>query len=214
MQIDIISDTVCPWCFIGKRRLEKALASRPDLQPVITWRPFQLNPDMPAEGHDRAAYLAAKFGGPERAERMYQNVRDAGAADSIPFAFEKMLRMPNSLASHCVMRWAIAPGLQWQMAERLFSAYFIEGRDVGDHATLAELAGEVGLDARLVRELLDAGRDRDQVAAEDQVAREMGIEGVPCFIFERKYAVSGAQDPAVFLQVFDVVEREAAGAAG
>lgn len=219
MQIDIVSDTICPWCFIGKRRFEQALAlwaeqRKGDLPDIsIGWRPFQLNPDMPTDGADRAEYLNAKFGGAERARKIYQRVAAAGTEVGIPFDFDGIPRTPNTLASHRVIRWAASAGVQDKVVERLFRAYFTEGEDIGDHATLARLAGDCGMDANLVRELLDEGRDVELVQSEDGVARQMGIEGVPCFIVNRKYAISGAQDPAVFLQLFDLVAREEEAAA-
>lgn len=210
MRIDIVSDTVCPWCYIGKKRLERALAQRPDLDVEIGWRPFQLNPDMPAEGVDRATYLAEKFGGRERAKNIYQRVIDAAAGEGIAVDFDAMTRTPNTLASHSVMRWAAEAGVQHLFAEILFRRYFTEGQDIGDHAILADAAAEAGMDRARVLADLAAGRDRDTVAAEDQLARDMGISGVPCFIIDRKYAISGAQDPAYFLQVFDKVTAKAA----
>lgn len=212
MRIDIVSDTICPWCFIGKRRLERALAQRPDIVFEIGWRPFQLNPDMPAEGMDRRTYVATKFGGDARASQIYQRVRDAGAGDGIDFAFEKIARTPNTLDSHRLIRWAGSAGLQHQVVELLFRRYFLEGRDIGDRAVLTEVAAEAGMDAELVARLLDEGADLDLVREEDKVARDLGIQGVPCFILERKYAVSGAQDPEVFLQVFDRLQQELAAA--
>lgn len=212
MRIDIVSDTICPWCFIGKRRLERALAQRPDIQFEIGWRPFQLNPDMPAEGMDRRTYVATKFGGDDRARQIYQRVRDAGAGDGIAFAFEKIARTPNTLDSHRLIRWAGSAGLQHQVVELLFRRYFLEGGDIGDRAVLTAVAAEAGMDAELVARLLDEGADLDLVREEDKVARDLGIQGVPCFILERKYAVSGAQDPDVFLQVFDRVQEELAAA--
>ncbi len=210
MQIDIVSDTVCPWCFIGKRKLEKALAARPDLEVEIGWRPFQLNPDMPPGGYDRVEYLDAKFGGPEKAQKIYQRVTDVGAEAGIPFNFAGIKRTPNTLMSHCLLRWAATAGVQHEVAELMFQRYFIRGEDIGDAAVLVDVAREAGMDHELVAKLLAEGRDMDLVREEDRVAREMGIQGVPCFIIDRKYAVSGAQDVAVFHQVFDTVAREAA----
>ena len=210
MLIDIVSDTICPWCFIGKRRLERALAERPELDVKIGWRPFELNPDMPSGGLDRAQYLQLKFGGPERANRIYTTVAAAGADEGIEFRFDRIRRTPNTLSSHRVIRWATGLGLQDAVVERLFGTYFVEGRDIGDHQVLAEVAGSCGMDSALVRDLLDRGDDVEIVRAEEGVARRMGINGVPCFIIDRKYAVSGAQDPAVLLQVFDLAVREAA----
>lgn len=207
MRIDIISDVICPWCFIGKRRLERALAQRPELAAEITWRPFQLNPDMPEEGMDRRAYLAAKFGGDAHADRIYANVREAGATVDIPFAFDRIRRTPNTRDAHRLIRHAAAQGRADAVVEALFRAYFIDGRDIGDHSTLAEIAGEAGLDARGAGQWLDSPAERETVIAEDRGARRLGINAVPCFIFERQYAVSGAQEPEFFLPVFDLVKN-------
>jgi len=208
MRIEMVSDVICPWCFIGKRRLEKAMAQRPDIQFQIGFRPFQLNPDMPPEGADRKSYLEAKFGGPERAKQIYARVAAEGAPDGIAFNFDGIPRTPNTLSAHTLLRWALEAGNQYEMKERLLRAYFLEGRDVGDHAVLAELAAELGFDAEKVKAALDNGTDREAVEAEDQMAREMGITGVPFFIIERKYGLVGAQPPEAFLQVFDKVLAE------
>ncbi|HUC67178.1 MAG TPA: DsbA family oxidoreductase [Stellaceae bacterium] len=207
MRIDIISDVICPWCFIGKRRLERALTLRPEVTSEITWRPFQLNPDMPEEGMDRRAYLAAKFGGDAHADRLYTNVREAGATVDIPFAFDRIRRTPNTRDAHRLVRYAAAEGRADPMVEALFQAYFIDGRDIGNRGTLAEIAGEVGLDHRAAALWLDSPADRAEVLAEDRGARRLGINAVPCFIFDRHYAVSGAQDPEFFLPVFDLVKN-------
>lgn len=212
MLIDIVSDTICPWCFIGKRRLERALAERPQLDVQIGWRPFELNPDMPPAGLDRSQYLQLKFGGPERAARIYSSIATTGADEGIAFAFDRIRRTPNTLSSHRLIRWATGQGVQNAVVERLFNRYFVDGVDIGDHGILAEVAAECGMNPVLTRELLDRGDDLDIVKAEEQVARRMGINGVPCFIIDRKYAVSGAQDPAVLLQVFDLAAREAMAA--
>jgi predicted DsbA family dithiol-disulfide isomerase len=208
MRIEIVSDVICPWCFIGKRRLEKALAERPNLEFEIGWRPFQLNPDMPREGADRKSYLEAKFGGPERAKQIYARVAAEGAKEGIAFDFEGIKRTPNTLAAHSVLRWALGAGVQTEVKERLFRLYFLEGRDIGDHQVLADAAEAEGLDGALIKTLLDEGQDADVVQSEDQMARELGITGVPFFIFERKYGVSGAQDPETLLQVIDKVAAE------
>ncbi len=212
MLIDIVSDTVCPWCFIGKRRLERALAQRPGLAVEIGWRPFQLNPDMPEQGMDRQEYLALKFGGEERASRIYQTVRDAGAGEGIDFRFDLIRRTPNTLASHRLIRWAGSAGVQHDVVEQLFRRYFVEGADIGDPSVLVAVAEAAGMDAALVERLFAEGADAELVRAEDQVARDLGIQGVPCFIVDRKYAVSGAQDPEILLQVFDLAAQEAEAA--
>lgn len=210
MHIDIISDTVCPWCYIGKRRLERALALRPDLEVDITWRAYQLNPDMPPEGKDRRAHYEAKFGTVEKAKEITKVITDVAKEEELDLEFGKIGRMPNTLGSHRLVRWAGSAGCQDDVVERLFKAYFIEGRDVGNPEVLAEIAVEAGMDADLVRELLDTGADEKLVREEDAMARQMGVTGVPCFIIDQKYSVMGAQDPEAFLQVFDAVAREAA----
>ena len=212
MQIDIVSDVICPWCFIGKRRLERALAQRPQMAVEVTWRPFQLNPDMPSEGMARDAYLAAKFGGAAHAGRIYATVAEAGATVDIPFAFERIRRTPNTRDAHRLIRYAAASGEADSVVEGLFRAYFIEGRDIGDRTTLGAIAGEAGLDGDAARTWLESTADIDEVIAEDRSARRLGINAVPCFIFARQYAVSGAQDPEFFLPVFDLVLNGGAAA--
>jgi predicted DsbA family dithiol-disulfide isomerase len=212
MQIDIVSDVICPWCFIGKRRLERALAQRPQMAVEVTWRPFQLNPDMPSEGMARDTYLAAKFGGAAHAGRIYATVAEAGATVDIPFDFERIRRTPNTRDAHRLIRYAAASGEADSVVEGLFRAYFIEGRDIGDRTTLGAIAGEAGLDGDAARIWLESTADIDEVIAEDRSARRLGINAVPCFIFARQYAVSGAQDPEFFLPVFDLVLNGGAAA--
>jgi predicted DsbA family dithiol-disulfide isomerase len=214
MRIEIVSDVICPWCFIGKRRLEQAMVQRPDIDFEIGWRPFQLNPDMPREGADRKSYLEAKFGGPERAKQIYARVSAEGAKEGIAFDFEGIKRTPNTLAAHSVLRWALSTGVQTELKERLFRLYFLEGRDIGDHQVLADAAAAEGMDGALVKQLLDEGRDADVIQEEDTMARELGITGVPFFIFERKYGVSGAQPAEALLQVIDKVAAEPRDTAG
>lgn len=210
MRIDIFSDVICPWCFIGKKRLEKALALRPlpDLQ--IHWRAFQLNPGMPAEGMDRQAYLAAKFGGPDSAQRIYDTVGAAGRRSGVAFAFDKITRTPNTMAAHRLVRFAERFGRQDAMVEALFQAYFLQGRNLSDLDALAEIAAVAGLDRAAVRGYLDSDEDTETVLAEDAYARKLGIGGVPCFIVDGRYALSGAQEPEAFLPVFDLVGTEKA----
>lgn len=207
MRIDVVSDVICPWCFIGKRRLERALAQRPEIAVELTWRPFQLNPDMPAEGMPRDAYLAAKFGGSAHADRIYATVTEAGSTVDIPFAFDRIRRTPNTRDAHRLIRYASAAGQADAIVEALFCAYFLDGRDIGDHATLAEIAEESGLNGAQVGAWLDTPADVEDVIAEDRSARRLGINAVPCFIFDRQYAISGAQEPEFFLPVFDLVKN-------
>ncbi len=205
--VDIISDTICPWCLIGKRRFERALAQRPDLEVQIDWRPFQLNPEMPREGLDRKSYLEAKFGGPERARQVYDQIRDAGAEEGIDFDFQRIPRTPNTIDSHRLIRWAASAGVQDMVVERLFQAYFEHGEDIGDRQVLLDIAEAAGMERGLVADLLEEDSDTDLIRKEDALARQMGVQGVPCFIIDRKYVVSGAQDPEIFLKAFDLAEE-------
>lgn len=207
MRIDIFYDLVCPWCFIGKHRLECALAERPGLRVELRWQPFQLNPAMPRQGMPRGAYLAAKFGGPERAAQIYAVVGEAAAREGLRLALERIERTPNTLDAHRLVRHVTASGGSAAAAtEALFRAYFQEGRDIGDPAILAQIGGALGLDAGSVRAYLASEADTAAVAAADAAARQMGIQAVPCFVFDRRYALSGAQEPAAFFPLFDLAE--------
>jgi predicted DsbA family dithiol-disulfide isomerase len=199
MVIDVVSDVVCPWCYIGKRRLEAALDMGGRPRPDIRWHPFQLNPDIPPEGVDRRGYLEAKFGGPERAREVYARVEDAGREVGIPFAFELIARQPNTVDAHRCIAWAqsIAPQRADGLVERLFRAYFTEGANIGAVDELARLAGEAGYDSSAALAHLQSGAGCFDVAAADKRWKEMGIGGVPFFIFNRRLAVSGAQPPAI-----------------
>ena len=211
INIDIVSDAVCPWCFIGKRRLEAALdQAQGEFDVYVGWRPFQLNPEMPAGGADRKTYLAQKFGGAERAEGMYRSVSEAGRTAGIEFRFEDIQRTPNTIDAHRLIGISGRAGVQDAVVERLFRAYFLEGRDIGDHKVLTEIAAAAGLDPKTVGAYLASADDVERVQKEDETARRMGIQGVPCFIFNRKYAVSGAQEPEVLLQVMRRVKEEMA----
>jgi predicted DsbA family dithiol-disulfide isomerase len=202
-QIDVISDVVCPWCFIGQRRLAEARARLPEDDAArhapIRWHPFQLNPDLPREGIPRKTYVESKFGGPERAAQIYARVSAAGATAGIPFAFDRILRQPNTRDAHRLITWAQERGDASDLVERLFRAYFIDGRYIGDHDVLATIAGEAGFDAAAARKLLDSEEGADAIALMDRRAREIGVQGVPFFIFNQHIAVSGAQEPGVLL---------------
>jgi predicted DsbA family dithiol-disulfide isomerase len=203
MQIDVISDTVCPWCYIGKRRLARALEMRPETEFDIQWRPYFLDPNVPREGADRRAYMAAKFGNSERREAMTQTLKAEGLKEGIAFAFEKIERRPNTLDSHRLIRWAANAGIQDIVVERLFAAYFLEGRDIGDPTVLEFLAADAGMDSIEVAELLGGDSDLANVEREAKLAGEMGITGVPTFIFASKFVISGAREPEVLVQVID-----------
>ncbi len=199
MEIDIFSDTICPWCFIGKRRLERALAERPQPNLTLNWRTFQLNPDMPEGGMDRRRYLEVKFGGPDNTKAVYDQVRAAGESEGIEFAFEAMRRTPNTIASHRLIRYARLgePGHQDAVVQALFDAYFLRGEDIGDLEVLTAAAATGGLDAAAARAFLETDAEAQDVRAEDQAARQAGISGVPCFIFNRHHALAGAHPPEV-----------------
>ncbi len=213
MQIDVISDTVCPWCFIGKRRLARALEMRPEIEFEVVWRPYQLDPNVPREGVDRAAYMKAKFGDGPRVSAMSETLKAEGLREGISFAFDKIERRPNTLNSHRLIRWAVTAGIQDAVVERLFAAYFLEGRDIGDPAVLEFLAADVGMDSVEVAELLAGDADLAAVEREAKLAGEMGITGVPSFIFANKLVLSGAREAEVLVQVIDKAleaEEEAA----
>ena len=209
--IDIVSDTVCPWCYVGKRRLERALAAKPEeTQVKIGWRPFQLNPEMPEGGMDRRDYLEAKFGGKEGAKRVYSAIEEAGKGEGLPFDFSQMARQPNTVNSHRLIDYAGKNGHQDEIVEALFQAYFMDGRDIGSVDELVEVATDAGLKEAPVRDYLESDEDLERIQAEDAMARQMGVQGVPCFIINNKYAISGAQDPAVFLQAWEQIQKEMA----
>ena len=202
MQIDVISDTICPWCFIGKRRLARAMALRPAIAFDVRWRPFQLNPTMPAAGMERGAYLTAKFGVAD-AGQMYRQIAAEGEKDGIVFAFDAIRRTPNTIDSHRLIRWAEAAGVQDDIVERLFIAYFENGEDIGDVRVLADIADLCGMDGVAVAELLEGDTDTALVQREDALAREMGVTGVPAFIFGGRLALSGAREAEVMAAVID-----------
>ena len=211
--VDIVSDTICPWCYIGKRRFERALALSGRNDVAISWRPFQLNPDMPAEGMTRDDYVRAKFGGGDRPRQIYQAIAESGREAGIEFQFSRIRRTPNTVLSHRLVHWSAKNERQDEVVGELFRAYFEDGLDIGDLDVLVECASRAGLDAVLTRRFLQSDDGRQEVVASDVYARRLGINGVPCFIVNRKYAVSGAQPPAAFVEVFNLAERDAATSA-
>ncbi|MCC7328013.1 MAG: DsbA family oxidoreductase [Burkholderiales bacterium] len=203
--IDVVSDVVCPWCFIGKRRLEVAIARlravEPELPIEVRWHPFQLNPDLPPEGVDRRRYLEAKFGGPDKARQVYARVEAAGKTADIAFAFDAIERQPNTLDAHRLIAWAQMrrEGDSEALVENLFRAYFVDGRYVGDRDELVRLAADAGYDPDDARTMLASNELHDVVAVADRRARDLGVSGVPFFIFGGKTAVSGAQESEALL---------------
>jgi predicted DsbA family dithiol-disulfide isomerase len=214
--VDVISDVVCPWCYIGKRKLEAALSQLEERERetgvAVRWHPFQLNPDIPREGIPRAAYLEAKFGGTARAGEIYARVKQAGGEVGIPFDFDRIARQPNTLDAHRLIAWVQKQGdprARDELVERLFRAYFIDGRNIGDRDELARIAGEAGFSVEEARAMLASDQENSEVLAEDREAREVGVGGVPFFIFNARTAVSGAHDPHTLLQALDASRAEA-----
>ena len=214
IKIEIVSDMVCPWCWVGKRRLDRAMAERPDLKIERVWRAYMLNPDMPAEGVPRDAYLAAKFGA-EKLGRLHEPLVAIGQQEGIPFDFQAIGKMPSSLNAHHLVRWARTAGVQAPLVEDLFDRYFARGEDIGDPAVLVEAAGAAGMDTAIVAELLAGDGDVELVRKEDTLARQIGIQGVPTFIINGKWAVVGAEPTEHWRQLLAQVsagEDLAAGA--
>ncbi len=204
IRIEVIFDTICPWCYVGKRRLETALRQRPQVVPQLVMRPFLLNPDMPPGGQDRSLYLERKFGSRPRVERMLAAVAAAGAAEGIDFDFAAIARTPNTIRSHRLIACAASRGLQWMAAEAVFHAYFAEGRDIGAVGELMRLGGELGLPADELAAALETWPALGAIQAENARAHRLGVNGVPCYIFDGCYAVAGAQDPDVLVRLLDL----------
>lgn len=195
LPIVVASDIVCPWCFIGKRRLEKALLLAPDIPAEVIWHPYFLNPWIPREGIDRETYLTTKFGSLDRYKSITTRLVEAGEAEGILFSFDKIQRQPNTLDCHRLILWSRNTGDPGRMKERLMELYFIEGADLSDAETLVQAARDCGMDGDLVRGLLADEADAARIEEQASAARNAGVEGVPCFIFANALAVSGAQSP-------------------
>lgn len=213
VRIDVVSDVVCPWCFIGKRRLEKAMALKPDVAVEVHWHPYFLNEWVPREGMSREDYLTAKFGSPERYGDIARRVTAAAAEEGLTYAADKLKRQPNTADCHRLIRWAEGIGKAAAMKQRLMELYFTEGADLSDRAVLLQAAIDVGLPADATREALENDSDLEEVTLEAESARRAGIDGVPCFIFGGRYAVSGAQSPEYLASMIERVAREPSGAA-
>jgi len=206
VRIDVVSDIVCPWCFIGKHRLEKAIALNPDIPVEVHWRPYFLNDWIPREGISREQYLTTKFGSPERYQSIAQRVSAAAAAEGLTYAMDKISRQPNTLDAHRLIRWADEIGKAAEMKQRLMDLYFTEGADLTSHAVLAQAAADIGLDGEATRKALASDKDVAGIEREALSAKEAGIDGVPCFIFGGKFAISGAQAPE---DLAEAIERMA-----
>jgi predicted DsbA family dithiol-disulfide isomerase len=203
IKLDIMSDPICPWCYIGKAHLDKALAQRPDHPFVIEWHPFQLNPDMPAGGMDRRDYLEGKFGGKEAAVRAYAPVVEHAEKAGLNINFEAMQRTPNTLNAHRLIHWSGIEGRQTAAVSALFKAYFVDARDIGEAEVLADIADSIEMDAAVVAKLLLTDEDTQAIRDRDAHSRQMGISSVPTFIVGNQHAVPGAQPPALWLKVID-----------
>ncbi|MGR3708962.1 MAG: DsbA family oxidoreductase [Alterinioella nitratireducens] len=210
IKLDIISDPICPWCFIGKANLDRALEAAGDHPFTVEWHPFQLNPDMPREGMDRRAYLEAKFGGKEGAVRAYAPVVEAAEKAGLKINFEGIARTPNTLDAHRLIHWAGLEGRQTPMVAALFKAYFQEGRDIGDATVLADIAEALEMDRAMTLRLLAGDADTDDIRARDAHARERGVTGVPCFIVAGQHALPGAQPPELWAQVIREIREQLA----
>lgn len=220
MQIEVFADTICPWCYIGKRRLEHALRvaqSVPDSghsrHPLtVRWRPFLLNPGIAPGGMERKAYLAWKFGAPGRVGFIADRMALEGREDGIVFAFDRIARTPNTVNSHRLIAFAQTQGDATSVVEALFAAYFSDGRDIGARDELVAIGIQCGLDGTALRRYLASNAGLDEVAAGNQQARLLGINAVPCFVFDKREALAGAQPPEVFLRLFDFARHQSASA--
>lgn len=201
IDIDIVSDVVCPWCYLGQERLRLALDEvKDEVAADIRWKPYQLEPNAPPEGFDTFDYLSRKIGGADAVRRSHAMLTQLGEEIGLPFALDKARRFPNTLDAHRLIHWAgqVSPEMQDRIARALFKANFVDGLDIGDRETLAQIAADAGLDPNTIEKRLDDGADGDVVKGEIAQAQRMGISGVPCFIFDRQYAVTGAQPIEAF----------------
>jgi predicted DsbA family dithiol-disulfide isomerase len=208
MQLEIFSDTVCPWCYIGKRRLERALRQRPQPGLAKRWRAFQLNPGLPASGMDRRQYMVAKFGSLDRAQRLYDAVSRVGAQEGINFEFDRIQRTPNTVRSHRLLYAAAEEDKQAELLELIFAAYFTHGLDIGDADVLSGLGHEAGVSGAAITDALIDGGRLDLAMTEDLQSRRIGINGVPFFVFNGRFGLSGAQEPEALLNMLDLAREE------
>lgn len=213
MQLDVVSDTVCPWCYIGKKRLDQALDMHGGEGITLVWRPFQLDASIPEGGVDRKEYMEKKFG-TERAKTVGNTIREFGEQVGIEFRFDRIERSPNTLDSHRLIRWAGTAGCQNEMVDILFRRYFEDGEDIGSHDVLVDAAAEAQMDVDIVRDLLTKDADKELIRREDEMARQMGIQGVPSFVVNSQWVMVGAQEPETLVKMFNkLLAREAEAAA-
>jgi predicted DsbA family dithiol-disulfide isomerase len=207
--IEIVHDLVCPWCYLGVRRLVRTLRRRPDILFELTWRPFLLNPDMPRMGMSRPDYVVRKFGGEDRARRLYATITEVGRMEGLQFRFDRIRRTPSSVDAHRLVRYATRFGRADEMVEALFAAHFTDGYDLGDHDVLAAIAATYGMDPGAVRRFLASDDETEAVHADNLRAHRLGINGVPCFVLEGNHAIAGAQEPEVIERLLDIATVDA-----
>lgn len=204
MLIEFFADLICPWCYIGWHRLHRALAERPNLEVEIRWQPFQLNPDMPSLGMDRQLYLQAKFGSQERARQIYGVVEETARRDGLDLDLSRIRRTPNTFNAHRLIRGVSATVAPVLLIDALFEAYFIRGEDLSSAAVLIATAEQAGIDTDRARVIVEGGGEASSIRATDLLARQLGLHAVPCFVFDRRYVLSGAQEPASLLPLLDL----------
>jgi predicted DsbA family dithiol-disulfide isomerase len=209
--IEVVQDLVCPWCRLGVRRLLRALRRRPELRISLIWRPFLLNPDIARSGMPRGEYVVRKFGGEDRARRLYASIAEIGRGDGLEFRFDLIRRTPSSVDAHRLLRWAAGRDVDVSaLVEALYTAHFTQGQDIGDQRVLATIAGSHGLNPTAALHFLASDRESEMVFAENLRAHRLGINGVPCFVIGGRHAIAGAQDLAVLDRLLDVALVEAA----
>ncbi len=206
--VEVVHDLVCPWCYLGTRRLVRTVRRRPDLLVELVWRPFLLNPDMPRLGMARSDYVVRKFGGEDRARRLYGSIADIGRAEGVPFRFDRVRRTPSSVDAHRLVRWSARYGRADEVVEALFAAHFADGRDIGDIGMLTAIAASCGLDPAAAHLMLAGDAELDGVHADNLRAHRLGINGVPCFVVGGRHAIAGAQEPEVIERLLDVAAVE------
>jgi predicted DsbA family dithiol-disulfide isomerase len=208
LSVEVVFDLVCPWCYLGTRRLRRALRARPDILAELQWRPFLLNPDIAPHGVPRQDYLVRKFGGEERARRLDATIAELGRAEGVPFRFERIRRVPQSLDAHRLVRLAARDGAADAVVDGLFAAYFVDGADIGSAEVLAAVGATAGLDPVFTRRFLASGAEAEAVHADNLRAHRLGINGVPCFVVAGRHAIAGAQEPEVLERLLDVAVVE------
>ena len=214
IKLDILSDPICPWCYIGKANLDRALEARPDHPFEIEWHPFQLNPDMAEGGMDRQTYLETKFGGKENAAQVYGRIEDAAKATGLKIDFGAISKTPNTIDAHRLIHWAGLEGRQTAAVSRLFKAYFENGEDIGDRTVLLDIADGIGMDRAMTERLFDSDADVEDIRARDAHARQHGVTGVPTFVVANTHALPGAQPPELWAKVLDELAEQAKSASG